>query len=288
MLNIQHVTSLDLDELAPYRTLRRPQDHLQKGIFVAEGEKIVRRLVESDLSVLSMLMTPHWYQLLVADLQKFVMHPFTIYIAEKDLLETIVGFPLHQGIMAVAEVPQEHLLEDELRLAPLPYLLVALDGLVNAENVGVIIRNCAAFGVDAILVGETTSSPYLRRAVRNSMGAVFHLPIVRTQDLAESLKSLEDKNGIRVILANPSDGIPLDEADLSGNTCLVFGNEGTGISNRILDMPFMRVAVPMKNDTNSLNVASASAVILYKASKEKKPVNKIELIDTESWKSDPS
>lgn len=288
MLNIQHVTSLDLDELAPYRTLRRPQDHLQKGIFVAEGEKIVRRLVESDLSVLSMLMTPHWYQLLVADLQKFVMHPFTIYIAEKDLLETIVGFPLHQGIMAVAEVPQEHLLEDELRLAPLPYLLVALDGLVNAENVGVIVRNCAAFGVDAILVGETTSSPYLRRAVRNSMGAVFHLPIVRTQDLAESLKSLEDKNGIRVILANPSDGIPLDEADLSGNTCLVFGNEGTGISNRILDMPFMRVAVPMKNDTNSLNVASASAVILYKASKEKKPVNKIELIDTESWKSDPS
>jgi tRNA G18 (ribose-2'-O)-methylase SpoU len=288
MLNIQHVTSLDLDELAPYRTLRRPQDHLQKGIFVAEGEKIVRRLVESDLSVLSMLMTPHWYQLLVADLQKFVLHPFTIYIAEKDLLETIVGFPLHQGIMAVAEVPQEHLLEDELRLAPRPYLLVALDGLVNAENVGVIVRNCAAFGVDAILVGETSSSPYLRRAVRNSMGAVFHLPIVRTPDLGESLKTLEDKNGIRVILANPSDGIPLDEADLSGNICLVFGNEGTGISNRILEMPFMRVAVPMKNDTDSLNVASASAVILYKASKEKKPVNKMELIDTESWKSDLS
>jgi len=288
MLNIQHVTSLDLDELAPYRTLRRPQDHLEKGIFVAEGEKIVRRLVESRLTVLSMLMTPHWYQLLVADLQKFIVEPITIYIAEKKLLETIVGFPLHQGIMAVAQVPQEHLLEDELRLASRPYLLVALDGLVNSENVGVIVRNCAAFGVDAILVGETSSSPYMRRAVRNSMGAVFHVPVIRTPDLGERLKTLEDKNGIRIILANPSDGVPLDQADLSGDICLVFGNEGTGISNEILDMPFMRVAIPMKNDTDSLNVASASAVILYKASKEKKAINRNELIDTRPWKSDPS
>ena len=287
MLNIQHVTSLDLDELAPYRTLRRPLDHLEKGIFVAEGEKIVRRLVESSLSVISMLMTPHWYQLLVADLQKFIVQTVTIYIAEKELLETIVGFPLHQGIMAVARVPEEHLLEDELKLASHPYLLVALDGLVNSENVGVIVRNCAAFGVDGILVGETSSSPYMRRAVRNSMGAVFHLPVIRTTDLAERLKNLEDKNGIRVVLANPSDGVPLDQADLSGDICLVFGNEGTGISNRILDMPFLRVSVPMKNDTDSLNVASASAVILYKASKEKKPVSRNELSDTKPWISDP-
>jgi tRNA G18 (ribose-2'-O)-methylase SpoU len=289
MLNIQHVASLDLDELAPYRTLRRPQDHLQQGIFVAEGEKVVKRLVDSSgLTVISMLMTPKWYQLLVADLQKSIAPKVTIYVAEKELLQTIVGFPLHQGIMAVARVPETPPLRDVFTVASTPYLLVALDGLVNAENVGVIVRNSGAFGVDAILVGENCSSPYLRRAVRSSMGAVFALPIIHTSDLAGSLKELDEKRNIRVVLANPSDGIPLEEADLTGNLCIVFGNEGAGLSKEVLNMPMMRVAIPMKSSTDSLNVASASAVLLYKASRQKKAVKKSDLIDTASWSSDPS
>ncbi len=288
MLNIRHIKSLDLDELAPYRTLRRPQDHLRQGIFVAEGEKVVRRLVESDLTVVSMLMTPRWYQLLVATLQKSITPPVTIYIGEKELLQTIVGFPLHQGIMAVAKVPDEPQLDDVFRFAPTPNLMVALDGLANAENVGVLVRNCAAFGVDAVLVGENSSSPYLRRAVRNSMGAAFAIPILHTTRLAESLKELDEKRSVRVILANPSDGIPLEEADLNGNLCIVFGNEGTGLSAEILDMPFMRVSIPMKNDTDSLNVSSASAVLLYKASRQKRSAKKTDLADTVPWKADPS
>lgn len=288
MLNIRHVKSLDLEELAPYRTLRRPEDHLRQGIFVAEGEKVVRRLVESDLTIISMLMTPRWYQLLVADLQKSITPPVTIFIAEKELLQTIVGFTLHQGIMAVAKVPSELQLDDVFKFAASPNLLVALDGLANAENVGVLVRNCAAFGVDAVLVGENSSSPYLRRAVRNSMGAAFTVPILHTNHLAESLKELDEKRSIRVILANPSDGIPLEEADLNGNLCIVFGNEGTGLSKEILDMPFMRVSIPMKNDTDSLNVSSASAVMLYKASRQKRSVKKTDLADTVPSKGDPS
>jgi tRNA G18 (ribose-2'-O)-methylase SpoU len=289
MLNIRHVTSLDYEDLAPYRTLRRPQDHIQQGMFVAEGEKVVRRLVESGLDVVSMLMTPRWYQLLVADLQKSIAPLVTIYIAEKEILQTIVGFPLHQGIMAVGKVPEEPHLDDVLRLAPSPQLLVALDGLVNAENVGVLVRNCAAFGVDAILVGQNSSSPFLRRSVRNSMGAVFIMPIIHSADLARSLKELSEKNGIRIILANPSDGRSVETADLSGNLCIVFGNEGTGLSREILQVPASRIAIPMKNNTDSLNVASASAVLLYEASRNKKKATKgSDLIDTAAWNSDPS
>src|SRR5215510_12177712 len=107
MLNIRHVTSLDNEELAPYRTLRRPQEHMDQGIFVAEGEKVVRRLVDSELEMVSILMTPRWYQLFVADLQKSMVSEITIFIAEKELLQSIVGFPLHQGIMAVGKVPPE-------------------------------------------------------------------------------------------------------------------------------------------------------------------------------------
>lgn len=285
MLNIRHVTSLDYEELAPYRTLRRPMEHMQQGIFVAEGEKVVRRLVESDLDLVSMLMTPRWYQLLVADLQKCMVPSITIYIAEKELLQTIVGFPLHQGIMAVGKVPDEPQLEEVLKLLPNPCFLVALDGLVNAENVGLIVRNCAAFGVDVILVGQSSSSPYLRRAVRNSMGAVFSIPVLHVGTLAPYLRKIGEKHGIRMILAHPSEGQTLEKADLRGNICVVFGNEGAGLSPEILELSDTRISIPMKNNLDSLNVASASAVLLYEASKQKtskKP--NTDLVDTGSWK----
>ncbi|TLY28322.1 MAG: hypothetical protein E6K56_10090, partial [Ignavibacteria bacterium] len=143
--------------------------------------KVVRRLLDSNLPVISLLLTEEWYEKLLAGspLPSRPMPPniadASIFVAGKKLLESIVGFNLHQGIMAVAKMPADRSLEETLHNTSRPYLLVALDGLVSAENVGVVARNCAAFGVDAVISGETSSSPYLRRAVRNSMGAVFHL-----------------------------------------------------------------------------------------------------------------
>ena len=171
--NLRRVTSLGAPELEPYRTLRRPLQHIRQGIFVAEGEKVVRRLLDSNLAVVSFLMTEEWYEKLLtgSPLSSRPAPPniadASIYVAGKKLLESIVGFNLHQGIMAVAKMPESRSLDETLHNAGRPYLLVALDGLVSAENVGVVVRNCAAFGVDAVMSGETSSSPYLRRAVRN-------------------------------------------------------------------------------------------------------------------------
>ncbi|MEP0822267.1 MAG: hypothetical protein HRF44_05410, partial [Ignavibacterium sp.] len=162
-MKITRVTSLDLQQLQPYRTLRRPEEHHRKGIFVAEGEKVVRRLLESKLKVFSVLLTPEWFDIYRSQLERRVPE---VYVAPKQLVESIVGFPLHQGIMAVGGVPGLQTLETVIPDLQAPYFLAAIDGLTNAENIGVLVRNCAAFGVQAILVGETSSSPYLRRAVR--------------------------------------------------------------------------------------------------------------------------
>lgn len=270
---IHRITSLELPELQPYRTLRRPLEHIRRGIFVAEGEKVVSRLLASDLTVVSILLTPQWYEALFpgAPSTQFEipanLQDASIYVAEKELLESIVGFNLHQGIMAVANVPAGRPLEEIIGTLKRPHLLVALEGLVSAENVGVVVRNCAAFGVDAVIVGETSSSPYLRRAVRNSMGTVFRLPVLHVDDLSRCLKALRGSSATTILAAVPGASETIHEIDLKRDLCLVLGNEDAGISPRILELCHRRVAIPMADGVDSLNVASASAVFLHEAAK---------------------
>jgi tRNA G18 (ribose-2'-O)-methylase SpoU len=163
-------------------------------------------------------------------------------------------------------VPGEPELESLLNNLTSPFLVVALDGVVSAENVGVIVRNCAAFGVDAIFAGTNSSSPYLRRAVRNSMGTVFKLPVIHGE-LTGLLSIL--KKRCRILCADAEATRSVYEADITGNLCIVFGNEGTGISGEILSQCSERISVPMMNETDSLNVACASAVILYEIRKRR-------------------
>lgn len=259
------VTTLDAPELQPYRTLRRPLDHLRQGIFVAEGEKVVRRFLASDWKVVSLLLTQEWFDALLPTVPESRLDNADIFIAERQLLETIVGFPLHQGIMAVGRVPIEQSLEAMAAHSPSPHYFVALDGLVHAENVGVLVRNCAGFGVHGLLVSSSSASPYLRRAVRNSMGGIFVVPVVHVHDLAASLAWLQRHHRTNIIIADAEGECTLDEAEFSGNICIVFGNEDAGVSAEVKAVAGRRVRIPMDNATDSLNVASASAVMLYEA-----------------------
>jgi tRNA G18 (ribose-2'-O)-methylase SpoU len=265
-MNPQVISSLDHPSVQPYRTLRRSEDHIRKRIFVAEGEKVVRRLLASSLEIVSFLLTPDWLERLGAEESRFAQCKVPVFTATADVLNGIVGYRLHQGIMAVGKVPPDPSLEEIVRCGH-PPLLVALDGLMNAENVGVVVRNCAGFGADAILAGETSSSPYLRRSVRNSMGTVFQLPILHCADLVSRLKQLKDL-GVRVVGAHLAGSTPLSKADLTGPVCIVFGNEESGLSDSVRDLSDILVAIPMHNQTDSLNVASAAAVFLYEASRQ--------------------
>jgi tRNA G18 (ribose-2'-O)-methylase SpoU len=266
---IRHIETLDSPELSPYRTLRRPAEHLRDGIFVAEGEKVVRRLLATALTVRSLLVTPEWEARLKEEDILGGRASTTLLVGGKELLETIVGFHLHQGIMAVAHLPPDSNIEAMIHGAQAPRLFVALDALVNAENVGVVVRSCAAFGVHGIIVGESSSSPYLRRAVRNSMGAVFTLPIHHASDLARELRVLRTGHLFSVIAADPSGAHPIGSCDFTSDTVIVVGNEGGGISERVLAEATMRAAIPMSGEIDSLNVGNACAVFLYEVLRQR-------------------
>jgi len=268
-----HVTTLEPAELAPYRTLRRATEHVREGIFIAEGGTVVERLLASDLEVVSALLTPEW-------VERFRPHlegrgnALTIFVAPIALVERIVGFHYHQGAMAVGRIRAATSLHDAVAHAPRPRLVVALDGLTSAENVGAVVRNCAGFGAAALLVGEETASPWLRRAVRNSMGTVFSLSICPTHSLAGALASLRSADGFRIVAATPAATHPLQEADLSPDCCLVFGHEGLGVSAEVLAVCDDAIAIPMPPEVDSLNVASATAVFLYEARRQQAAVER--------------
>lgn len=267
MLPHLFIESLNAPALEPYRTLRRPRDHERRGIFVAEGAIVVRRLLESTLDVVSFLLTPEWLTAFEEQIRRRPTAP-EIFVAEKRLLEQIVGFPLHQGAMAVARVPAPVAVEDLIARSPGSLLLVALDGITNAENVGLVVRNCAAFGAHGVIVGETSSSPYLRRAVRNSMGTVFRVSVLGSGNLAQTLSDLARRFGVQTIAACPRGrGPTLDAFRVGPSSCIVFGSEGDGISPAVLEACTTHVAIPMANAVDSLNVASASAVFLYSATR---------------------
>jgi len=256
-------------ELRVFRTLRRPVEHFREGLFVAEGSKVVRRLLTSPLRVHALLVTPEWLEALRHELETRP-EPLTAYVAARGALEEIVGFHLHQGVMALGQVPAPASL-GTLTALPAPHLFVALDGLTNAENIGVLVRNAAAFGAQGIIVGETSSSPYLRRAVRNSMGTVFGMPVVHTEDLAATIGELRTHRGVRVIGAHPhAEQRALPATDLTRSCCFVFGSEGEGLSEGILRACDEAVAVPMAEGVDSMNVASAAAVFLYEAYRQRR------------------
>ena len=268
MFHVRHVDSLDLPELAPYRTMRRHHDHVQQRIFVAEGEKVVRRLLESHFTVVSALMPEQWVDEL-APLFKARPEDIPIFVAPKNQLEQIIGFSMYQGVMAVGRFPDPVSLGTILNQAPRPHLLLALEGLTSAENLGVIVRNAAAFGVQALIVGETCSTPYLRRAVRNSMGTIFKLPVVEPPRLVETLEELRTR-GIRVIAADgKAKESTLARCDLRQDCCIVLGSEGYGLSSAALRVCDETVAIPMANEVDSLNVGNAAAIFLYEAKRQR-------------------
>ena len=270
MFDVRRIDSLDLPELSPYRTLKRSGEHEAQGIFVAEGDKVVRRLLESRFEVVSVLLP-------AARLAEFepLLHarpetniPVHV-VARKEILERLVGFDLFQGVLAVGKIPSPPALMDLIAACQPPRLFVAVDGLTNAENIGVLVRNCVAFDVQALLVGETCASPYLRRAVRNSMGTIFQLPAITSTDLVQSLCELRSRS-IRCIAAHPhTERKFLSAANFRDDCCLVFGSEGNGISPPVLAACSEAVAIVMPPTVDSLNVGSAAAVFLYEASRQR-------------------
>lgn len=263
------VAEFDTPELAPFRTMRWQQAQRDQGIFVAEGEKVVRRLLESDLEVISLLLPSKWHTEYSDLLAKRPEPLIEVFIAEKDLLEKLTGFSFYQGVLAVGRVPAVIPVETIIAQASHPRLMVALDSVSSAPNMGGLIRNCAAFGASALMVGETCCSPWLRRSVRSSMGTIFKVPMIESANLSETIQLFKN-SGFRIIAAHAhTDKRSITAANFRQDCVIVLGSEGYGISPQILQLCDEEVLIPMQNRVDSLNVGTAGAIFLYEAARQR-------------------
>ena len=238
----------------------------RRGMFIAEGDKVVRELLNSNLDVVSMLMTKDWLARLRREFKGLNTTGMRIYIAQKKALESIVGFHLHQGLMAAAKIPPRLSLGLAAKSWCRPHLLLATERIKDAENMGLIVRNCLAFGVDCLIADKSSCNPYLRRAVRVSMGTIFKVPVVRADCLYTALRQLKARFKTRVIAAVPDKSSQaLEQADFSGNICIVLGSEDYGLSGRVISLADAVVRIPISGELDSLNVACASAIFLQRA-----------------------
>ena len=238
------------------------------GIFIAEGEKVVKSMLESGCRIASCLTAGGAitrYRSLLAMMAK---RGALVYVAADELIEEIIGFRFHKGIMAVGYCPKKITVFAALKDPKRPLFIVALNAINDPQNVGLIVRNAAAFGVQALIVDCATYDPYYRKAVRVSMGTIFRLPVCYEEDLGSSLIQLKKRHDMRIIAATPGRGTSdIAKVELSGNICFVFGNEDKGVSRGVLSIADAKVRIPISKNVDSLNVASASAVCLYEASR---------------------
>jgi tRNA G18 (ribose-2'-O)-methylase SpoU len=268
MLRIENINSFDKPDLAPYRSLRYQEQQRREGIFVAESVKVVHRLIESPLEILSIVLPESRLPEFLPGLEKR-NEEIQVYLGSKTLLEGLTGFSVYQGVLAVGRVPRQPTLDELLATSHRPLLLLAADGIGNALNIGVLTRNAAAFSATALLTGETCCSPFLRRAVAASTGTLFRVPCIESENLLNTLKTLRE-HGIRTVAAHPrEDSQPLAQTDLTGDCCLIMGSEWEGISPAVLEQCDAAAAIPMPPGVDSLNVGSASAIFLYEAARQR-------------------
>jgi|JI9StandDraft_1071089.scaffolds.fasta_scaffold01748_14 tRNA G18 (ribose-2'-O)-methylase SpoU len=214
--------------------------------FIGEGEEVVKALFKSNLEVISLLMEERY-------LEKLTIPPHVkIDLATKEELTKITGYKMHQGVMALGLKPPNADLE-ELEGAAL-----VLNGVIDPENVGAIVRNAVAFGIRNLIVDTYSSPPYLRRTIKVSRGALFQMKVHTTIDLPLLLKG---KDAVATSLSSSS--IPLASAILPKAPYFIFGRESTGIDQEVLAAAKLTVKIPIDPIVDSLNVAVASGIILY-------------------------
>ncbi|MCW2823352.1 MAG: rRNA methyltransferase [Aeromicrobium sp.] len=262
MAQIVRLDDLDDPRLRDYVDLRDVQLRLrlesERGLFLAEGEKVVRRAVESGHAPRSFLMSPKWLESL-ADVLDASDAP--CFVLDDAAIERLTGFHVHRGALAALERPD---LPSPAEVLAAARRVVVVEDLADHTNVGAIFRSVAALGFDAVLLSPRCADPLYRRAIKVSMGSVFWLPYARVEDWYGAPELLREAGYTTYAMTLADDSVALDVVPRDvERLALVVGSEGHGLSARWEQSADHRVTIPMAADIDSLNVASSVAVACW-------------------------
>lgn len=268
------ITDPDDPRIADYRKLKERHLSQEGNRFVAESERVVRRLLSSGLPVRSLLVTPPRLAAMADVVPPAGEGPYPVYLASQSVIDAIAGFHVHRGCLAIGERPAP----GSARIPAGARLVVVVEDLVDVDNLGSVVRNAAAFGAGALLLSPRAADPFYRKAIRVSLGSVFLLPIIRLERWPEDLLALRrqkgegdgdrdgqgEGTGFTLVGAVIRPGAtPIAQLAPPAKTALLLGAEGPGLSPAAVAACDHLVTIPMAPGADSLNVATAGAVFLY-------------------------
>ena len=275
------IEQLDDPRLDIYRNLRQKNLIRQSGCFIAEGRRVVERLLNSPYEVQSLLLSEKRVDALAGRIDEKI----DLFVLAQQEASRLIGFRFHNGVLACAKRLENPSLESMIQASSSRnQILVCCPKMTDPDNLGSLIRLGAGFGVQGIVLGAGSVDPYIRRVVRVSMGTFFKVPIRMDNNLFNELKSLREQNRCRIIAAektgqsqplthcigsekmsnsktNPDNGTPL--------TVLLLGNEAEGLDSEWLEMADKILHVPMQEGVDSLNLTHAAAIFLYELTRNR-------------------
>ncbi|MFJ1653074.1 TrmH family RNA methyltransferase [Streptomyces sp. NPDC088337] len=238
--------------------LRRRREPAE-GLFIAEGEKVIRRAGDAGYETRSMLLSAKW-----VDAMRDVIDELAapVYVVSPELAERVTGYHVHRGALASMQRKPLPTATEVLRTAR---RVAVMESVNDHTNIGAIFRSAAALGMDAVLLSPDCADPLYRRSVKVSMGAVFSVPYARLDPWPGGLEPVREA-GFTLFALTPDDRAKtLDEAapHRMDRVALMLGAEGAGLSPRALKAADEWVRIPMSHGVDSLNVGAAAAVAFY-------------------------
>lgn len=263
-----HIVDPTDPRLDPYRDLKAGDT--ARGPCIAEGPLLVERLLQSRLTVLSVLIGERHASRFSTPVSAATAAP--VHVVSEHLLHEVVGFRFHRGILAAAEHPTLPSARQSLASLRRDDVIVLCPEINSPENLGSIVRIAGGFGAAGVLLGPRCTDPFSRRALRVSMGSVLDVPLCASQDIGADMDWLEER-GVTwwAAVCDDPDAESLAHMRADGCTGLVLGTEADGLDHTIAARCAHRVTIPMQNRfVDSLNVASAAGIFLFQMTQRRR------------------
>jgi tRNA G18 (ribose-2'-O)-methylase SpoU len=260
MRTVIRIDDPDDPRLADYRDVRERDLVGREGGFIAEGVVVLEKLLAAGRHPLASVLVAEQRLEALAPLLEQASLELPVYGASQAAMDRLTGFHIHRGVLAAGR--RTELLADDL-VAGLPAraLVVGLIGIANHDNMGGLFRNAAAFGADAVLLDDTCCDPLYRKAIRVSVGAALTTPFARAGS-AQALTAQLAAAGFDLLALSPAGASDLADVVPGPRVAALFGSEGPGLPAGVMAAA-RGVRIAMSGGFDSLNVATASGIVLH-------------------------
>ena len=256
------ITSLQNPKVKEVVRLRDRRDRDESGLFIIEGYRELRRALDAGREVQTLYYCLEYF--LGTNEQQIIIDCKHAVECSKEVFAKMSYRDRPDGLLAVA--PQQHLKLQDLKLKKNPFIVIA-ESIEKPGNLGTILRSCDAAGVDVVIVCDRTTDIHNPNVVRSSVGTLFTLPVLEasTEETLEFLK----KNNIAVVAATPHAKLEYTQADFKVPLAIVVGTEQYGLTENWIHSADISVRIPMFGVADSLNVASATTLMLYEVVRQR-------------------